>query len=880
MIHGIRLKPRAAVVDAAQSLAEFRKTIASQHAAGAPGVQTGALATDLLDCMVCEVWRSIVAELPAESADRVRSHVVLVAHSGYGRREMSPYSDLDIMLLHDSHAGPVVGDVARQLLQDLFDAGMDVGQSVRTLGDACRLAAADATILSAMIDCRPLAGNVALLDHFMAKLRTNANRLRRRTAEHLLEARAHERAKFGQTVSLLEPNVKRSPGGLRDIQLVRWLGWTMWGESSIDTLARAGKLLRPDADCLRDALEFLMRLRNDLHLAAGRSVDDLTRDEQLRIAHARGVDSHEGLLGVERFMRDYFHHTKEVAHVLENVRLSCQRPHSIRHWWGAILGHRVDGLFRVGPREIAALSGTKSRVAGSLSLTVRLVELSLLYDLPIDHATWEAVRGAGSRGSSQPVDADTNARFLSLFGHSGQLAEALRRLHSVRLLEKIIPQFGHARDLLQFNNYHKYTVDEHCILAVERAVNLAGDAGWLGTVWRQIKRKRTVLLALLIHDLGKGFMEDHSDVGAAIARDVASRLSLPADEAEILEFLVQKHLVMAQLAFRRDLGDSSLVLRFACDVGSPEVLHMLAILTAADVSAVGPGTWTRWKADLLGELYFQTLGYLDGESPSVHADRNSRSLEKLLAEWEPDDLVVRLAQQLPRAYLHTTEPARIVEELRQLSRLPASGVFVATRWQPNTATVAVTVGTRENVAPGVFHRLAGALASQRLEILAADIHTLEGRLVIDHFIVQDPDFTGAPPPERLVEIADTIRAALKADRAPLFARRWNPLVPQMNPATLPPVRVLFDNESSEYSTIIEVFAHDSIGLLYSIAKTLFEADLSVQAAKIGTYLDQVVDAFHVTDAEGHKIIDPQRLAAVRSRLEQVAAPLTAPLPPA
>jgi [protein-PII] uridylyltransferase len=385
-----------------------------------------------------------------------------------------------------------------------------------------------------------------------------------------------------------------------------------------------------------------------------------------------------------------------------------------------------------------------------------------------------------------------------------------------------------------------------------------------------------VLLALLIHDLGKGFIEDHSQVGARIAREVAELFGLPGDEAEIVEYLVLEHLSMAQLAFRRDVGDDSLIVRFARNVGSPEVLRMLAVLTAADVSAVGPGTWTRWKADLLGDLFFRVLGYLDGESPSRRATQHGQALQRLLAGREADDAVVRLAGQLPPSYLRATEPPRIVEELGRLAGLAADGVFVSTRWQSETATVAVTVGTRESVAQGVFHRLAGALSSQRLEILAADIHTLDDGLVIDHFVVHDPDFSGEPPASRLADIADAVKTALQADGPPEFTRLWNPFAPQLPASAQAAPRVLFDNESSSRSTIIEVFANDSPGLLHALARTIFDAGLSVRAAKIGTYLDQAVDAFHVMDPAGRKVTDPTRLAALRKALERAAAPVTAP----
>ncbi|MFM8985253.1 MAG: ACT domain-containing protein, partial [Planctomycetia bacterium] len=241
-----------------------------------------------------------------------------------------------------------------------------------------------------------------------------------------------------------------------------------------------------------------------------------------------------------------------------------------------------------------------------------------------------------------------------------------------------------------------------------------------------------------------------------------------------------------------------------------------------------------------------------------------------------DDPVRRIAALLPASYLRETPPAQAVEELGRLARLAPDGAFALARWQPETSTVAVSVGTRESVAPGVFHRVTGALTSQRLEILAAGIHTLDDGLVIDHFTVHDPDFSGPPPPERLADIAAAIRAALKADRPPEFARRWNPFAPQAAAVRFP-TRVLFDNESSRTDTILEVFAHDAPGLLYGIARVLFDAGISVKAAKIGTHLDQVVDAFHVVDAAGGKLTDPDRMAQVRRAIEAVVAPVTGPV---
>jgi len=865
---------RPAVVRAAAAVTALRQRIASQHAAGAPGVQTCGLAAELFDAVVLDVWQALLDELPADEAEVVRRHVALVAHGGYGRRQMAPFSDLDLMLLHDAEGAAVVAEVAKRLLQDLFDAGLDVGQSVRTVADACRLAAADATIFSALLDCRPLAGAGDAPQRLAARLRTAARRRGEKHAEALVVARRDEADRYGQTVALLEPNVKRSPGGLRDIQLVRWLGLLLHGAESLDELVQVGGIPRADAEALREAEEFLVRVRNDLHLAAGKPADDLTRAEQVRIAESRGLESRDGLLAVERFMREYFGHTRRVERAVAGMRRGIRRRHPLRSLAAGLLGHRVDGLFRVGPADVAPLPGCTTRVAGSLAGVLRLVELAAVYDLPIEPAAWEAVRNAAAT-LPRTADEAATAAFLRLFDHPQGLPGGLRSLHEAGLLEILIPEFAHARHLLQFNNYHKYTVDEHCILAVERAAGFAADAGWLGTTWRQVTRKRPLLLALLIHDIGKGFEEDHSELGARIARTVTARLGLPADESEIVEFLVLKHLAMAHLAFRRNVDDDSLVVGFARDVGSPEVLRMMALLTAADVAAVGPGTWNKWKADLLGELHFRTLGYLDGESPSREAERTRRRLDELLAGRDADDPVRRIALALPVSYLRHVPPERIVEELGRLARLAPGSLLATARWQPGTGTVGVTVGGRENVADGIFHRVTGALTSQRLEILAADIHTLDDGLVIDHFVVRDPDFAAEPPAERLDEISAAIRAAMKGE-APTFRRRWNPFAPQTSPAALTPPRVRFDNESSAQATIVEVFADDAAGLLYAIAKTLFDAGVSVRAAKIGTYLDQVVDAFHVTDRQGAKISDAARLAELGRALERAAAPITGP----
>jgi len=867
--------------------AALLERVAAERAAGTSPLAIARLAADLTDDIVRDVWLAIHVDLVRGGAE-----YVLVAHGGYGRRELAPYSDIDLMILHDasatSAAARVVATVARRLLQDLFDAGFEVGQSVRTVNEAVGLARADATVFSALLEARPVVdsgGKVAPGEidpgqraaRLARHLATLARRRPRRLMARLLEARGTEASRYGGSNALLEPNVKRSPGGLRDIQLVRWLGFVTHASTDPAALEAARMLTPRDVARLNEAADYLTGVRLDLHLGARRAFDDLTREQQQRLSRQRGFEPSGGLLPVEAFMREYFRHTGDVVHILENVKARQLRRQRGAGWVSGILGHRVDGTYVVGPGAVAVVPARRDVVAGDLAAILRLLELSQNSGLPIDIDTWEAIRVAvgdatkeepPAENADAPLRADVRRGFLALFERPDRLAESLRRLHDVGLLERIIPDFAHARHLLQFNNYHKYTVDEHSLRAVEEAVRHGAEEGWMGVVWRELGRKRPLLLSLLLHDLGKGYQEDHSEVGRRIAARAAARLGLPADEAGIVEFLVHRHLVMAHLAFRRDATDPALVVRFAREVGSPEVLRMLTILTAADVSAVGPGVWNEWKSDLLGDLHARTLAVLDGEEPSPRAMEHRKGLESLLQEWEPDDPVVRIGRKLPAATLRDADPARILEELVQLARLPADGVFVSSRWQPDRSTLSVTVGTRDTIAPGVFHRVTGALTSQRMEILAADIHTLEDGIVIDRFTLLDPDFTGPPPAERLSDVAAAIRAALKGDQAPSFIPRLNPLAPRPNPALVQPVRVAIDNASSDTTTIVEVFAGDAPGLLYRIARTLFVAGLSVWSAKVGTYLDQVVDCFHVTDRAGGKIVDARRLEIVRRQLEE------------
>jgi [protein-PII] uridylyltransferase len=583
-------------------------------------------------------------------------------------------------------------------------------------------------------------------------------------------------------------------------------------------------------------------------------------------------------LPVEQFMREYFQHTTAVREVASHFADGA-RP---RPLWSLLVepvfSHRLDGDFRIGPTSISVVRRKLDRLRGDPAEVLRLVDLANLANKRISHDTWQAIRTTmkerGPADSHEPLPPAVRERFLSLLSQPPRLAEMLRKLHELRVLEQILPAMTHARGLLQFNAYHRYTVDEHSLRVVEQLTALQQDQGVPGEVYRSLKNKRTLHLAALIHDLGKGYVEDHSEVGLRLAGQVAARLELPEQEAETLKFLVHKHLRMSHLAQQHDIHDDAVVVQFAALVGSPERLKMLYVLTLADLAGVGPGVLNEWKRGLLTDLYHHAAELLASDAPADAANERLRarrdeilSLARRLegvAWWETQILT------LPPNFLFTGPPAQLVSELQRLRKLPHREAIAWGRHLPARSAVEYTIGTYEEIAPGIFHRLTGALTANRQQILSAEINTLSEGLVLDRFYVQDQDFAGPPEQARIDEVCAALVAALKdgSSAAPVFRKLWQERS-QPGSAAIKhlPTRVTIDNNTAERSTIVAAFAYDRMGLLYAIARTLFELGLSVSKARIGTHLDQVVDVFYVADQRtGGKITDERQLAEIRQRL--------------
>lgn len=830
--------------------------------------------TDLFDQVVLDLFEAALVDLGEDGPNGLASKITLIPHGGYGRRDVAPYSDVDLMILHHPSAFPRAAELAKRMVQDMSDVGLVLGHSLRTPSQAISLALSDATIFTSLAENRYLTGSVSLFRTFADQFRVRAGRRFRSLFFGILQARQNERMQYGDAVYLLEPNLKRSRGGLRGIQLVRWLGFARCGEVEIDSLSLLGVLSDRDRQILRNARNFFLQIRNEMHFHAGKSNDQLDRGEQLRLADRYGYAGTKGMLPVEQFMQQYFLHSSGVRSVVSNF-IETIRPRSILYrTLSPLMTHRVDRDIYVGPSVISTSKRWKLEKSGQVSEILRLMDLANLYDRWIDHPTWESIRLRMQTIGEIQLDDEGRKRFLSIMSQPPRLGELLSRLNELGVLEKIIPGMAHAKGLLQFNQYHKYTVDVHCIETVRCATKFQDRNDVLGEAYRSIRSKRILHLALLIHDLGKGFEEDHSDVGARYALETAAKLQLTPREAESLRFLVQKHLVMSHLAFRRDTTDKELLVRFAVDVGSPELLKMLFVLTCADFDGVGPGVLNDWKVRVLGELYRAAMRHLGVELEGESTTRTRKKRERLeqLAQKQPDQAwFQRQFDALPPSYFKETPAEQIVEELAQLRTLPADDAFVSTNYVAERDVIEITVGTREQAVPGVFHRIAGAVSSLRMSILSAEINTLVEGLVLDRFFVVDQESSGAPSTERMEDLGAKIKKMVldKNDAPPNFRARWTSKATRTAAQVqVLPTEVKIDNDTSEPYTIIEIFAHNRVGLLYAIARTIYQLGLSVAIAKIATHLDQVVDVFYVTDEAGHKIEDEHRLQEIISRLHE------------
>ncbi|SMP39410.1 UTP--GlnB (protein PII) uridylyltransferase, GlnD [Neorhodopirellula lusitana] len=861
-------------------LAEGRSRIEDRFRAGLPSVQTANALTELYDQVVNDVFQQSLENAFKNGAKRQHlDRLTLVAHSGYGRCDLSPYSDADLMLLTPRTMASAAAPVAGSLVRDLTDASMDVGFSVRTPSEACSLAWTDPKIYTSLTESRFLAGNEATFRHFRDSFRKGAKRRWKYLNREAIQVRREERRKWGETIYLLRPNVKRSRGGLRDIQLVRWLGFATHGQTELSQLYKLGALSSEDLETLRRAYGFMLRLRHELHFRSKQAQDILDRPTQMEIARDWGYQGSLGVLPVEEFMQDYFEHTRGVRYVSaffdDEHRARSKTANAIEH----VLSHRVDKAIRMGPTHIWVAANKLESFAKNLPDVLRLMQFANEHRRRISHPTWQAIREAMQDRDNGHPDSRSVDAFLALLSRPGRLAPLLRRLHELRIIEQLIPAMRRCRGLLQFNAYHKFTVDAHCIGAVEAATDFEDDESAMGRRYRRMKDKTLLHLALLIHDLGKGYDEDHSEVGRRIAGDVADAFNLDESHKETLQWLIHKHLLINEVAFRHDLNDSDVVHRFAAEVGSVGRLELLLVHTVADLKAVGPDVITDWKMGLIEDLYLRTRRYfetgnLPGENdPALDEHRNE--IISLIQSQGGNESVTQLVSELPLSLLRSHSREELADELCLVGQWLSEkrGCFCDGVVEPESDAIRFNVVLRQGEKRiGMFARITAAFYACGLGIFRANVETIGEDLLWDSFWVSDPDFAGNTPPQRIAQISDVVRKALDEPDSPVPVPRkvWKTKGnSEPTSVNLLPTKIIFDNDTFDHQTILSLFTYDRAGLLSEIAAVLFQQGVSVHFAKIDTHLDQIADVFYITDAKDQPILSSDFQNEIRQAILSV-----------
>ena len=807
-------------------------------------------------------------------------HIAIVAVGGYGRGELAPHSDVDLLFLLPYKTTPHTEQVIEYMLYTLWDLGLKVGHAARSVEDSLRQGRADLSIKTALLEARWLWGDQGLYDEL--RHRFDAETAKDRAA--FVEAKLHERderhQKLGDSRYVLEPNIKEGKGGLRDLHTLFWIAKYIYRVDDVAKLIDLKVLSEEEHARFERAQNFLWTVRCHLHYLAGRPEDRLTFDMQSAIAPRMGYTDHAGTRGVERLMKHYFLIAKDVGDL---TRIFCavleaaqQRTPRWKRWTSR---KRVVGDFAIegGRVDVMRESAFRDDPVNFL----RLFHIAQEGEHDIHPNALRLITQSLKLVDSRLRDNDeANRLFMEILTSRRDPETALRRMNEAGVFGRFIPDFGRVVAQMQYDMYHVYTVDEHTIRAIgilHRIENgeLEDEAPVATGAVLEVVSRRALYLAVLLHDIAKGRGGDHSELGEQVALKLGPRLGLDEEEVEQVAWLVRWHLLMSNTAFKRDIDDPQTIRDFVEKVQSPERLKLLLVLTVADIRAVGPKTWNGWKAALLRELYHRAIEVMSGAQTVGARDLRVKGAQEAARSLLPDFSEAEFRAFADQAYpfywlsFDTETHARHARLVREAQRSKAP-LSVDKRVDPARAVTEVTLYTADH--PGLFSRIAGALAVSGANIVDARIITMADGMALDTFCVQDASGGAFDRPDKLAKLAVQFENVLSG--------RLKPHVELRRPAALGPSRtrifavtprVLVDNKASAGHTVIEVNGRDRPGLLFELTRAISALNLQISSAKISTYGEKVVDVFYVKNLFGHKVEHEAKLKQVREALLEILA---------
>ncbi len=814
----------------------------------------------------CRAWTDEVDAAVAELADghpAPRRHCV-AAVGGYGRRELCPGSDVDLLLLHDGLDAQQLEALVRGVVYPLWDAGLKVGYAVRSSKEAAKAVRAELDDATSILDARPVAGDAALVhdarDAAIAQLRKRPDRFLTSLTE--ADQARHDRA--GDAAEMLEPDLKNGAGGLRDVQSLRWAAAAVVGTTGLDPLVSARYLGAADRARLARAYDHLLAERVALHLQVGRGDDVLRLDLQDAVAARLGFEDGEDDRDTmaHRLLTAHYRAARTVAHLhlrawvlLVNDAMRGRR--FTRKAERVVDGFEVvDGVLRVPPDQIVHEVSLPTR------LLVALADEAAL----LDRSTASALRNLVRARGDEPWGWDDAARerFLSVLWRGSKALPALAELDDVGLLHAMLPEWAPLRGRAQRNPFHRYSLDRHAWHAAATLADLVEDEPWASEVLDDVEDLTALMLGVWLHDVGKAYGEPHSETGVPIAQAMARRMGCSEETIDDIGFLVREHLLLPDVATKRDVYDPDLAAHVAEQIGSHERLAMLRLLAPADGLATGPSAWNTWKASLVDTAVTRVRAVLDDRDPEETAEgakmtsRDALSLSTDLGA-EPDVVQSHL-DLLPARYAASVTPRAVVRHTLMLQTVPQPGE-VRTRVTPAVAGEdgeelpglddldVIAVDT-----PGLFAKVAGVVSLHGGSIVQAHAFTRADGVAVDTFTVERPEKASSSwwaAVEGDLDEAVAGRLALRARVARKAATQHRRLrrMPDV------PNEVTIHQDASDQATVIEVRTLDRIGVLFEIASALAELELDIVVAKIQTLGHEAVDAFYVRDAAGSPLDD-------------------------
>ncbi|MEE4254359.1 MAG: [protein-PII] uridylyltransferase [Desulfuromusa sp.] len=836
---------------------------------------SGRVVVDELTVVFDQLNDAIYRVVSADLSEEQLKNCSLIALGGYGRAEMNPRSDLDLMFYYRPSGQEAARIISDRMLYLLWDLRLDVGYSVRS-SESCLEESHDSTVRSALLDARHISGSSQVFNSFRQTVgRTMLNREPQKFIKLKLEERSERKKKYGSSIYLLEPNLKEGEGGLRELQEALWIARVKFKSSGIKELLVKGVITEQDLHEYSQALDYLWKIRNFLHFNGQRKSDQLTFELQQQLAIAFGYKENRRASAVEQFMQVYYAHAFKVEHLSTTFILNATQPTNPpgKGVFKFLAKRNLEDGFYIIRGELRAR--VDQQLLDDPVLMMVAFELAQKHEVSLCLELKQLIRDNTHlindkiRRSSR-----INRSFMNILRHPKGISHILRKMHHLQFLGAFIPEYEKIYCRVQFDLYHIYTVDIHTLFAIEQMENLwAGDYAkehpLLTQVAHNIEKRELLLLAILFHDIGKGSGKDHSIRGAEMIPTIARRLRLNREDSQRLQFLVLHHLKMAHISQRRDLQDLKMIGQFANLMGMSETLRMLYLLTFADIKAVGPDVWTEWKGSLLRELYEKAFDALEKndfyqEKRSEKARNRKRKIRQALQGDYPENKINKVINSLQTRYLMSYRSREIIPHLRLALSRGKKTLVMQVEHKRELDYTEMTLATIDS--PGLFSQIAGVLAAHSINILGAQIHTRKTGAVLDVLQVNSAIGGVVDKPQKWQRVETDLTRVLSGQVSVenLFDKSQKPDYLKASAVrSQRSNKVEIDNDVSDRYTVIDIFAQDKVGLLYDITRTLNELGLYIAVSKIATKVDQVADVFYVSDIFGQKITDLTKLEDIR-----------------